>query len=167
MATAYRVTPEIAFNGKNVTGVLNDYLKDVRYEDVAKDRCDSLDLTVHNINKEWLTDWYPKKGDEVICKLVYGGWYKDGSDCTVKCGAFIVDEITFSGDPMTMKISALGVPKYHSFTQEPRDAKWNKLTIEKMVEKIARRYEMLYEYHAPSVSIETAEQSDQDDAAFL
>lgn len=167
MASAYRVTPTIAFNGHNVTGVLNDYLKDVRYEDVAKDRCDSLDLTVHNINKEWLNAWYPKKGDEVVCKIVYGGYNKDGSDCTMNCGAFIVDEISFSGDPATMKISALGVPRYHSFTQEPRDAKWNKLTIEKILSKIARRYEMNYEYHAPSISVETAEQTDQDDAAFL
>lgn len=167
MASAYRVTPVIAFNGKDVTGLLNDYLKDFRYEDMAKDRCDSVDLTVHNINSEWLTDWYPKKGDEVICKIIFGGWYKDGSDCTVKCGKFVVDEISFSGDPMTMKISALGVPRYHSFTQEPRDAKWNKLTIEKMVDKIARRYQMTAEYHAASISIETAEQKDQDDAAFL
>ena len=167
MASGYRVKPVIAFNGKDVTGLLNDYLKDVRYEDASKDRCDSLDLTVHNINKEWLTKWYPKKGDEVICKLVYGGWYKDGSDRTVNCGAFIVDEISFSGDPMTMKISALGVPRYHSFTQEPRDAKWNKLTIEKMATKIGRRYQMKVEYHAQSISVQTAEQTDQDDAAFL
>ena len=41
------------------------------------------------------------------------------------------------------------------------------MTIEKIAEKIARRYEMTIEYHAASVSIETVEQTDQDDAAFL
>ena len=106
------VEPVVAINGKDVSGLVSEYLESVTFEDVAKDRCDSLDITMHNIGWKWLSDWYPKLGDTIDCSFRFHHWKERGQTLTLKCGHFVVDDISFTGSPMTATLSCLLPKRY-------------------------------------------------------
>ena len=167
MSNGRKCTAAVSFNGQKVTGMVGDYLESISYEDVAKDRSDALTIRLANIDKKWLNEWYPKKGDSMRCAFNFTDWNKEGDNFTVDCGKFVLDEISFSGSPSSATFTGLALPANASFNTKLRNKVWNKITIEKIAATIGRRYRMTLQYDAPSVSITTLEQSDEDDCSFL
>lgn len=155
------------FNGKNVTKTLKNYLESVKYTDVASGSSDQLDIQLQNINANWLGKWYPTKGDKVVGSFIFHNWKKDGKDLSLPLGKFTMDDIRFSGGPMTAQFGCVAVPNDESFRVRERTKTWKGITIQGIAQEIASRYGLSLKYSAPTISINELEQSDKTDCAFL
>jgi len=168
MSEARRTECAFKFNGKSVTVYLQDYLENVSYTDVASGSSDSLDITVHNIDKQWMDNWYPVKGDKVVGSFLFKNWVKDQEDIILPLGIFTLDEITLRGGPLTANFGCVAVPNDQSFRVRERTKTWSDVTLKEIGEEIATRYGLLFTYDcAESIQVKKLEQSDETDCSFL
>ena len=167
MSNPRRVEAAFTFNGQNVTSVLNDYLESVTYTDVASGSSDQLDIVLQNIGGEWLGQWYPVKGDKVSGSFTFLNWNSDGDRNILPLGSFTMDEISFSGGPMTAKFGCVAVPNDESFRVLERTKTWKNVTVQGIGQEIASRYGMELKYSGKAIMIKSLEQSDKTDCSFL
>lgn len=167
MSNARKAVPSLSFNGKNVSTKLAEYLKSISYEDVASGSSDTISLKLQNIDMKWLNKWYPTKGDKIKGSISFKDWNKDGADLSLNCGTFVCDEVKFSGGPLETTIGGISTPASDSFKTRERTKTWKNVTIKKIAQEIAKRYSLSLSYSGPSIKIESIEQSDKTDSAFL
>lgn len=161
-----KVKTALKFSGKSVDTTLKDYLESVSYTDVASGSSDTLSITLQNIDSNWLTKWYPKKGNTVSGSLNFMNWNNDGADKKLTCGYFTLDDIKFSFGPKTANFSCISQPASESFRTRERDKTWEKVTIQAIAKEICKRYNLKLAYQAPTYNIAKLEQSN-DDCSFL
>ena len=167
MSTGRRVVPELKFNGKNVTKILGDYLESVSYEDVAAGSSDSMSIKLQNIDMKWLNAWYPTKGDKIEGSLTFKDWAKAGDSWKYDLGVTILDEISFSGGPLVCSFNSLAIPSSESFKTRERTKTWKKVTLKKIGSEITGRYKLGFNYDGPTIQIDSLEQTNETDSAFL
>lgn len=167
LATGRKAIPELLFNGVNVSTTLVEFLQTFSYTDVASGESDSIDIGLHNIGMEWLGAWYPTKGDKIQASICYKDWDAEGNNLNLVCGTFILDDIGFTGGPLTANFSALSIPANDAFKTTQRTATWKQVTIEEIAQKIADRYGLQLVYDADPHTIEALEQSEKTDSEFL
>lgn len=167
MSNARRAVPSLKFNGKNVTTKLADYLESISYEDVASGGSDVLTIQLQNIDFKWMSGWYPAKGDKVSGSVKFKNWEKDGADISCSLGAFTLDEIKFSGGPLTASFGCLSAPANESFKTRERTKTWKKVTVQQIANEVAKRYSLSLSYTAPTIKITSLEQSQKSDCTFL
>lgn len=167
MSEARRAQPSLTINGKNVTTKLAEYLESLSYTDVASGSSDSLSLDLHNIKRIWLTQWYPTKGSKVKGSISFKNWNKDGETLKLNCGTFVLDEVKFTGGPLSLSLGALAIPANESFKSRERTKTWKKVTIRQIAAEVAKRYKLKLSYSAPTITIASLEQSKKSDSAFL
>lgn len=166
MSKARKAVTTFKFNGKNVDTSLKDYLESVSYEDVASGSSDRLSINLHNIDRQWIKGWYPKKGDEVQGSIKFLNWNKAGRDRKIFCGHFTLNEIKFSGNPMTASFECMSAPASEAFKTRERNKTWENVIIEEVAKEIAGRYSLSLSYTGPAIKIKKLEQS-ENDSAFL
>ena len=162
MSKPRKATTTLKFNGKNVDTSLKDYLESVSYEDVASGSSDTLSIKLHNITKQWMKGWYPKKGDAVEGSIKLLDWDKVGKDKKIFCGHFTLDDVSFSGNPMTASFDCVSAPASESFKTRERNKTWENATISGIAREIAGRYSLSLSYSGPSIKIKKLEQSESD-----
>jgi len=162
MSKPRKATTTLKFNGKNVDTSLKDYLESVSYEDVASGSSDTLSIKLHNITKQWMKGWYPKKGDAVEGSIKLLDWDKVGKDKKIFCGHFTLDDVSFSGNPMTASFDCVSAPASESFKTRERNKTWENATISGIAGEIAGRYSLSISYSGPSIKIKKLEQSESD-----
>lgn len=166
MSKARKAITTLKFNGKNVDTSLKDYLENVSYEDVASGSSDTLSIKLQNIDRKWIKGWYPQKGDEVQGSIKFLDWDKAGKDRKIFCGHFTLDEIKFSGNPMTASFECVSAPASESFKTRERNKTWENVSIKEIAGEIAGRYSLSLSYQAPEIKLKKLEQS-ENDSAFL
>lgn len=162
MSKPRKATTTLKFNGKNVDTSLKDYLESVSYEDVASGSSDTLSIKLHNITKQWMKGWYPKKGDAVEGSIKLLDWDKVGKDKKIFCGHFTLDDVSFSGNPMTASFDCVSAPASESFKTRERNKTWENATISGIAGEVAGRYSLYLSYSGPSIKIKKLEQSESD-----
>ncbi len=162
MSKPRKATTTLKFNGKNVDTSLKDYLESVSYEDVASGSSDTLSIKLHNITKQWMKGWYPKKGDAVEGSIKLLDWDKVGKDKKIFCGHFTLDDVSFSGNPMTASFDCVSAPASESFKTRERNKTWENATISGIAGEVAGRYSLSLSYSGPSIKIKKLEQSESD-----
>lgn len=167
MSDPRKAIANLKFNGKNTKRKLLEYLETITYTDVASGASDQLDLELENINMEWITKWYPHKGDNVEGVITLKNWEKVGNDKTISCGSFTLDSIKFSGGPLKAQFGCVSAPAEKSFSTRERTKPWKDVSMHSVVREIAERYGLGYYYHGPDLKIEYIEQSEKTDSAFL
>lgn len=166
MSNPRRVTANFKFNGKWLGKSLKDYLQSITYTDVASGQSDQLDIVMQDIKMEWLGKRYPKKGDRVDGKITFVNW--DGIlDKKLDCGAFVLDNIKFSGGPAAASFGCLASPIDSSFNTRERTKTYQDVTIEEIAQEIADRYNLKLKCSGADIRIDTIEQSQKTDSAFL
>ena len=158
---------QFKFNGKNVTEQLKGYLRTVTYTDIASGSSDQLDLELQDIDARWLGKWYPTKGDKVEGYIVFRNWAEPNTKTSLAWGTYVLDEISFSGGPMTAKFGCVAAPNNESFRVRQRTKTWEKITVQGIAKEIAGRYKLGLKYSAETIMISSLEQSDQADCEFL
>lgn len=141
--------------------------KSFTYTDVASGQSDSMSITLSDIEKEWMDNLKPKRGADMGIKLKLANWNKDDTSKTFNCGTFVLDDIIYSGRPLTAVFSGVSVPANDNFKSKQRTETWESTTIKEIATKIAKRAGISLYYKADKVKIAEIEQSDQTDSAFL
>ena len=159
--TVPQATYQVIYNGKNVTGDILRYVKNLVYSDKSKGEADELDIVMEDSEKIWQTAWYPVKGDTISAKIIYQG-------NTLDCGTFTVDEITgdgsTDGDTFTIKAIAAGINK--SIRTKQSYAHENK-TLREIVNTIATKNGFTVVGTINNVSIGRETQHKETDLHFL
>lgn len=137
------------------------------YTDVASGQSDSVSITLHNIGKEWMGSLMPKKGASLGATLKLTNWDKEEHIDTFDCGTFVLDDISFSGRPLSCVLGCVSVPAMDDFKSLPRTKTWEKTTIQEIASEIAGRAGVSLYYEADTVQIAEIEQNKQTDSAFL
>lgn len=166
MDNGRRVSQTLTFSGKKVDVILKDYIESMTYTDVASGSSDTLSISLQNINGNWLTKWYPKKGNTVSGSIIFNDWTEAGVKKKVSCGTFTMDDIKINMGPKTADFSCVSAPAKESFKTRERDKTWEKITIRGIASEICSRYGLKLSYSGPSIMINKLEQSDND-SSFL
>lgn len=167
MSEPRKANVSVQYNGKNITTKLSEFMKFFSYTDAASGESDSISLNLMNIDKRWLNQWYPEKGDNILAQIITKNWFAEGDNKTFKCGSFTIDDISFEGRPLSGTIGALSIPVTESFKSTERTKTWNSITIKSIAAEIAKRAKISLSYEASAIKIDTIEQSGQTDCEFL
>ena len=78
-----RTVVGITYNGKDAKS-LEQFLETFSYVDESNGAGDTIDIQLHNLDKRWLNEWFPKKSDNLIAQIKtynwnvqYQNWYKE------------------------------------------------------------------------------------------
>ena len=166
-ASPRKVSLEVTYKGKKLDEKIQERITSFAYTDIASGSSDSVSITLENIDKKWLNAWFPEKGATIMVKAVVKNWEKSGKKRTFTCGTFVIDDISFSGRPLTATIGAVAVPADTGFKATKRSKTWEDVTIEQIASKIAEAAGIKPYYSAPSIKISELEQSNETDSSFL
>ena len=78
----------------------------------------------------------------------------------------MIDDFSFSGTPVKLKLEALALPADSSFKETQRTKTYEKTTLENIGQEVAKRAGIKLYYEAPRIPIEKVEQSEKDDCSF-
>lgn len=134
------------------------------YSDIASGQSDSVSITMHDIGKEWMNAYMPKRGADLSAKINLRNW--DG-DKSVNCGTFILDDISFSGKPTTCVLGGVSVPTMDDFKSLQRTNTFQNTTVQDIASQIAARAGVALHYEADTFQVNEIEQNRQTDSAFL
>lgn len=157
----------IDYNGKNIDTKLSEYLGAFSYKDVASGESDSLSLTINDKNRKWIKEWFPSKGDTMSASILMENWLKEGDTQKLSCGLFTIDDFSFSGTPIQLKLEAVAIPADSGFKKTQRTKTYENTTLENIAVEVANRAGVQCYYEAGNISIEKVEQSEKDDCSFL
>lgn len=149
---------------KKLGKLIKKNLESFTYTDVASGKSDSISATVANLDMEWMGDNMPPKGAEITMTIVPKYW---GSTKAFECGTFIIDDISFSGRPLTCNIGGVSTPTMQDFKSEPRTKTWEKATLKDIASKLGHAAGINVYYEGDSIQIKEYEQNNQTDSAFL
>lgn len=160
---------DLTYNGTNVTTKMGDYQISVTYTDPASGEADSLDIEIHDRSGKWTTAWLPIAGDTLTASIRVMNWERAGDSRSLPCGFFILDDLSFSGWPVTGKISGVSVPADGAFRQTQRTQTWEGVTIREVAKVIAARagISLVYDVSAKPFTLSSIEQNGQTDCEFL
>lgn len=166
-ASPRKVSLDISYKGNKLDEKIQERITSFSYTDVASGSSDSVSITLENIDKKWMNAWYPEKGSTIAGKLSVKNWEKSGKKRTFNCGTFVIDDISFSGRPLTATIKAVSVPASTGFKVTKKSKTWEDVTIEQIASKIAAAAGIKLYYSAGTIRINEVEQSNETDSSFL
>ena len=140
---------------------------DFAYTDVASGKSDSASITMYDIDKEWLGNRKPKRGAGLGAKIQINNWNEENTSETFDCGNFVVDDVSFSGRPLSCVLGVVSVPTDDSFKTLAKTKTWEKTTIKDIAAEIAGSAGVALVYDAVAIQIQEIEQNNQTDSAFL
>ena len=167
MAKARYIDIKVLYDGEEVG--LSDRIKSMSYTDNSSGTSDEIVLTFENRDSDWLrNDFIPEKEHDLDVTFYLNNWFKDGDRLPYHCGNFILDDLTYSGSPSLCVIRGVSIPAEQSFHTDPVSKTWKQVTLRQIAEEMKVKYSMtdLYYWTGEPV-IETVEQSNQTDSAFL
>lgn len=137
------------------------------YTDIASGQSDSVSVTLQDIGKEWMGSLMPKRGASLGAKILLTNWESGESQNSFDCGTFVLDDISFSGRPLSCVLGGVSVPSMDDFKSLPVTNTWEKTTLEEIGAQIAAKAGVSLYYDADTVQIAEIEQNKQTDSAFL
>ncbi len=167
MDEARYVEFEVLYDGKEVG--LSGRLQNMSYTDNSSGMSDEISLTFCDRDASWLrNDFIPEKEHDLDVTFWLHNWFRSGDLLKYHCGNFTLDDITYSGAPRQCAIKGVSVPASSSFQTDPVSKTWKRVTLKQIAQEMKEKYEMkdLFYWGAEPV-IETVEQSNQTDSAFL
>ena len=156
----------VSYNGKNIDTKLAEYLQTFSYTDIASGESDSISLVINDRDRKWIKAWFPSKGDTMSANIKMENWSKENDDQTLKCGSFVIDDFSFSGTPIRLKLEAVALPASSSFKETQRTKTYENTTLENIGKQIAKRAGVKLYYEASKVSIEKVQQIEKDHCSF-
>ena len=122
---------------------------------------------MYDIDKEWLGNRKPKRGAGLGAKIQINNWNGENTSETFDCGTFVVDDVSFSGRPLSCVLGVVSVPTDDSFKTLAKTKTWEKTTIKDIAAEVAGAASVALVYDAAAIQIQEIEQNNQTDSAFL
>lgn len=154
---ARRVELSVIYKGTAFTKDILKFLKSFSYKDCASGESDQLELQFADKDSLWLNDWYPQKGDNIEANIKIINWNGDEKEESFSCGIFTVDDIQFSGRPITFTLKALSKPIADCFSATEKTKTWKKASIKAIAEEMTKNAGIELYYDAKNVVIEEIE----------
>ena len=131
----------LKYQNKDISEEIAPDVESFRYTDVAASQSDSVSITVNARAEKWKNDWMPEKGVKLYPTIAVKDWNIGGyRDYSAECGAFVLDDLSFSSTPDTLTMGGVAKPNDTSFSERNRTFTWKKTSVKKIAEKIAGRY---------------------------
>lgn len=158
---------DLYYNGAAVKTVMDEYITGITYTDPASGAADSLDISIHDRTRQWITAWMPISGDTLSAKISLSG--DDTGGIPLDCGFFVLDKFEFGGWPVTGTISAVSTPADGGFMATVRTQNWEGVTIKEIGTEIAARagLKLAWDVSGADFIIKSVEQSEQTDSDFF
>ena len=157
--------PKIIYDGVPLD-LAND-AKSFQYVDESSGNSDTISLEIADISRKWITVNYPKKGAKMAASIVVRNWLSPGDTRILHCGSFTLDDVGFSGWPLSASLSAVSAPSDSSFRETKRTKTWENATVQQIAAEISGKYGLLCIYEADESQVDTKEQNEQTDSEFL
>ena len=167
MSSARSVSLDIKYSGKNISKKLAPYITSFTFTDIASGSSDSISLKLMDRDKKWMGNWFPSKGSKITPKIYAKNWTKDNDNRKVICGTFVLDDLSYSGRPLTCNVGAVSMPATEGFQKTKRTKVWKKETVRSIAKTIADRYKLGFSYSANTITISSIEQTSRSDSDFL
>ena len=146
---------------------MTEALESFSYTDIASGQSDTISISMHDIDKEWMGNLKPGKGCTIGAGIITEDWEDEGDDYSFNCGVFTLDELSFSGRPLSCSIGAVSVPIDDDFKSLPKSRTWEKTTVRDIAQRICDDAGVALYYSGEAYQIKDIEQSNQTDSAFL
>jgi len=166
MSKPRRAGLEVLYNKTNISSQISEFIEDFSYTD-ATNKSDCISLTVDNKDGRWTNEWMPDKCSQIVANIITTNWETEGIGKSYNCGTFTIDDIAASSSPSVCSIGAVSMPVQDGFSNTKRTKTWENITILGIVQEIATRYGLEAPYGALRIAINSIEQSEQTDSAFL
>jgi phage protein D len=165
---ARRAFVNITYQGVDITASIKNDLINFEYTDNASGESDSISIILKDDTGKWISAWAPEQGAKIIAAILTTNWLKDGDKQYLACGAFMVDELEYTGRPRTLAINAAALPSRNSFRDTLKSRTWKGVTVRKIANDIAYDAGLSLFYDtAKTYTISSIEQSEKSDSAFL
>lgn len=154
---------DVSINLNSITAAIAGETLSLTYTDNASESVDDIDLSIENRSGKWMKSWLPNKGDSLSAKIISQNWTGE-----LDCGKFIIDDVEFTGGPMTVAIKGVAMKVSSDFTEKKRSRTWVKATIKGIAASLAEKESIQLDYRAaynPVISF--ASQANQSDKSFL
>lgn len=161
-----KASVSILYNGVNASGQLAPYLASFEFTDVASDSSDTISIELNDRDHKWIGPWFPQRGDRLEPTIIAQNWGGEGQTEQIKCGAFRVDDFSFSGGPIRLSMEAVATPADTAFNATERTETYENVTLEEIGQSVADRAGIALFYEGPAITIEKVEQNNQTDSAF-
>lgn len=155
----------------NISEQISRDIESFSYSDVAASKSDSVSITIRASEDKWKGEWMPDKGAKLYPSIIVYDWNIGGvvngvRPYSAECGAFMVEETSFSASPDKLSISGVAKPNDTSFSARRRTFTWKETSIKNIAKKIGERYGLQVKFDAEDQQVDAKEQ-DATDSAFL
>ena len=155
---------KIKLAGKDISEDVEPYLRGLTYTDVLSGEADTLEITLTDVDKKFLGDWFPPRGSTLDVTLLKNWEVHE----TLELGEFEIDEVTYSTPPSVCKLKAVSIPQNSELRQIDESKSWEHVKLSEIARDIAEasKVELIYETdYDPEIT--RAEQGEQSRLAFL
>lgn len=157
----------VVYNGVDIWNDLSPYIESFSYED-SVDESDTISLSLSDRDLKWSRTWLPEKRDKISPSIIMENWNYEGEKMTVICGAFLVDDFSFSCPPFSCTINGVSAPVDSSFKESENTKTWESATVRLIASEIAAKYGLELAFEASEdISVSKIEQDKQPDSEFL
>ena len=157
-----RTEAKVIIAGKDVTKDIEQYLMSVSYTDVLEGESNTAQISLHDRERLFIADWFPKRGDSAQIIL-------QKSDDSVDFGLFEIDEIdnkvSSSGNTASIKLNSIANKSELRSIDKSRS--WEKVKLSKIAKDLTEEAGMDLFFDAEDVEIERAEQKETSNLKFL
>lgn len=157
-----QATIALTYNNTNITADVAEDVESFTYTEKATEAADLFDATLMCVDSKWLNNWRPQKGARVQGTIYVYDWIAEGDDRHLSCGDFLLDDLSYSGEPRTMSIGGVSSPLDESFSATKRTQTWENVTLEQIARNIAARSALSLQYYGDRITVAVEEQDDTD-----
>ncbi len=156
----------VAYNGKDITKTITDYVEGFQYVDHASGTADTVSLKLNDRSGKWSDGWIPVEGDYVEATIVLTNWTGPGDNRKYRCGYFLVDDLSFSGPPSVASIGGIATPIQSDFNVTEKSKTWKKTSVKGILTQITGEAGIGLHFSGQDYPIDELEQSGKTDQAF-
>ena len=168
MSQARQATLKVVIESKDVSKVINEFLKSFDYDEAVSNEADKASISLNDVKELWIGDWFPKKGAKANVSIVVNNWYGGEGKSEFSLGTFEIDELKNSFPPAEAQIKLNSIPNNSEIRNVDRSRSWEKVLLSKIAKDVAdgAKMELFYDTKEDPI-IERAEQSEKSDLQFL
>lgn len=155
---------KLDYYGKTTFFIDTNTVKSFSYSDKSSGESDSISIDIYDRAYDWLNKHFPEKGHRIKASI---NCFDGKSEKQLVCGKFTLDDISISGEPLSISLKAVSSPVSTGFSVTERSKVWKNLTIKSIASDIARRAGIKLYYDADDIRIASVEQNSKTDSAFL
>ena len=165
-----RANAQVIIDGKDVSKDIEPFLSSISYSDVLEGESDTASINLHDEQRLFIADWFPKRGDTASITLTRKNWDGESGVENLPLGDFEIDEISIqsgeSGNKASVKLNSIA--NKSELRSVDKSKAWEKVKLSKIAKDIseAAGMELFYDTDEDPM-IERAEQKEKSNLAFL